>query len=77
MHTDIINNLNIQISQLQSQRLRETSMTRNMQEPILESVIEQQPEYGRDFDVENETFESDLNEQNLSQKFHLRQSQRH
>lgn len=63
MHTDIINNLNIQISQLQSQRLRETSMTRNMQEPILESVIEQQPEYGRDFDVENETFESDLNEQ--------------
>lgn len=62
MHTDIINNLNVQISQLQSQ-LRETSMMRNMQGPILESVIEQQPEYGRDFDVENETFESDLNEQ--------------
>lgn len=59
MNTDIITDLNIKISELQSQ-LKESLIPQESMDQVQTdySVIEQQPEYGYDFDVENEITES-------------------
>lgn len=59
MNTDIITDLNIKISELQSQ-LKESLIPQESMDQVQTdySAIEQQPEYGYDFDVENEITES-------------------
>lgn len=59
MNTDIITDLNIKISELQSQ-LKESLIPKESMDQVQTdySAIEQQPEYGYDFDVENEITES-------------------
>lgn len=59
MNTDIITDLNIKISELQSQ-LKEFLIPQESMDQVQTdySAIEQQPEYGYDFDVENEITES-------------------
>ena len=59
MNTDIITNLNIKISELQSQ-LKESLISQESMDQVQTdySANEQQPEYGYDFDVENEIAES-------------------
>ena len=59
MNTDIITDLNIKISELQSQ-LKESLIPQESMDQVQTdySAIEQQPEYGYDFDVENEIAES-------------------
>lgn len=59
MNTDIITDLNIKISELQSQ-LKESLIPQESMDQVQTdySAIEQQPEYGYDFDIENEITES-------------------